>query len=58
MEDRAWRHFDVLMLLATLALGAFGLLMIYSATFGVDDAGFGSLVVRQGIYLVVGFAFC
>ena len=55
MEIRAWRHFDVLMLLATLALGAYGMAMIYSATLDVTSGGLGSLVVRQGIYLGAGF---
>ena len=55
MEIRAWRHFDVLMLLTTLALGGYGLAMIYSATLDVSVVGIGSLVLRQAIYLAVGF---
>jgi rod shape determining protein RodA len=54
VEIRAWRHFDFLMMLATAALGVYGLLMIYSATLGIDGSGFDSRVFRQGIYLVVG----
>jgi rod shape determining protein RodA len=55
VELRAWRHFDVLMLLATLALGAYGLLMIESATYDPTAGGIGSLVVRQAMYLAAGF---
>jgi rod shape determining protein RodA len=55
LEQRAWRHFDVLMLLATIALAGYGLLMIHSATFDVVNTGIGSLVVRQGIYIAAGF---
>lgn len=54
MEIRAWRHFDFLMMLATAALGVYGLLMIYSATLGIDGSGFDSRVFRQGVYLAVG----
>jgi rod shape determining protein RodA len=57
VEIRAWRHFDLLMLLVTVGLGVYGVLMIYSATFGIDDPGLGSRVFRQGVYLAVGLAF-
>ena len=55
MGLRAWRHFDFLMLLATLLLAAFGVAMIYSTTLGTESrGGLDSLVVRQIIFDVIG----
>lgn len=55
---RSWRHFDLLLLLAPLALTLFGLAMIYSSTGGTipSDAAILALpTVRQAIYAFLGF---
>ena len=49
---RAWRSFDPVLLAALLALVAFGLTMIYSAT--VNTAGVGDPVRRQSLSFLVG----
>jgi len=55
VETRAWRHFDVVMILATVALCIYGVAMVYSATLGTEGgSGIDSRVARQVLYLVVG----
>ncbi len=55
METRAWRHFDFVMMLATLALAVYGITMVYSATLGTEGgSGLDSHVIRQIVYVVVG----
>lgn len=57
MEIRIWRHFDMWLLLSTLALVSLGLALIYSATWGgepglpKDDT-----VYRQTAYLLLGLS--
>lgn len=53
------RHIDVSLVLATLALAAFGLLMVFSATRGpVEDGALGdtSFLVKQAAYFGAGLA--
>lgn len=52
MAKRSWRNFDYPLLGAVLALAAYGVVMIYSAT--INTAGIGNPVQRQSLYLVVG----
>lgn len=55
MEAKAWRHFDIPLLLFTLLLIGYGLAMIYSATYQPDKPLTSSdLVVKQAIYALVG----
>jgi len=54
IDRRQLRDLDVGMLVATLALVAFGIVMIYSATQGSDDPGLSPLVKKQ--VLVTGVA--
>ncbi|HNS52033.1 MAG TPA: FtsW/RodA/SpoVE family cell cycle protein [Anaerolineae bacterium] len=54
IDRRAWRSFDLVLFLTLLALVAFGVTMIYSAT--VNTAGVGNPVQRQSIYFLVGLA--
>jgi rod shape determining protein RodA len=49
-----WRNFDYLLLIALLALGAYGVTMIYSATLNTIDLG--SAPRRQAVYVVAGAA--
>lgn len=49
---RAWRSFDLALFVALLALVAFGVTMIYSAT--VNTEGVGNPVRRQILYTLVG----
>jgi rod shape determining protein RodA len=49
-----WRHIDGILLVTTVALGIFGVAMVFSATRGADDAIDTSFVVRQGAFMVVG----
>ncbi len=52
MARRSWRNFDYPLLVALLALSAYGVVMIYSAT--INTAGIGNPVQRQALYLAVG----
>jgi rod shape determining protein RodA len=54
MGKRPWRRFDWMLLGALLALSAYGVIMIYSAT--IDTPGVGDPVQRQSLYLGVGTA--
>jgi rod shape determining protein RodA len=55
LESRIWRHFDFALLSATFALIAFGLAMIYSATYGTEPgATVDPRVIRQFAYAAVG----
>jgi rod shape determining protein RodA len=52
-----WRHLDVVLLGATLAIAGLGLLMVYSASRGdVTSAGLGAtgIVQRQGLFVLGG----
>ncbi len=53
MARRSWRNFDFLLLGALLALSAYGVVMIYSAT--INTLGVGNPVERQTLYVLVGF---
>jgi|DewCreStandDraft_5_1066085.scaffolds.fasta_scaffold00030_186 rod shape determining protein RodA len=55
-EKRNWRSYDPFLLLATLALGVFGVAMIYSATSATSGLGLNSPAVRQGLMLLAGLA--
>ncbi len=53
----AWRHFDPILMLAVLAIGAFGCLMVYTATRDqLEIAGLSPLyyVKKQAIFMVLG----
>ncbi len=52
MARRAWRNFDYLLLAALLALSAYGVVMIYSAT--INTLGLEDPVQRQAIYVATG----
>ena len=52
MARRSWRNFDYLLLAALLALSAYGVVMIYSAT--IDTLGLGNPVQRQAIFVAAG----
>jgi rod shape determining protein RodA len=52
MARRQWRNFDYLLLIALLALAAYGVTMIYSATLNTIDLG--NAPRRQAVYVVVG----
>lgn len=54
-----WRHLDLLLIGATCAVAALGVLMVYSATRSVvDDVGLSSTyyLVRQGVFVLLGLA--
>lgn len=58
MGAKIWRHFDIPILLFTLALIAYGLTMIYSATYQPDRTlNPNDLVVKQAIYAAIGLVF-
>jgi len=54
MDRRVWRHYDLLLALATLLLVLFGLAMIYSATYERSGPGVDPLVYRQAMYAAAG----
>lgn len=54
METRIWRHFDPVLLLAMITLVAYGLAMIYSATYERTSAQIDPLVYHQAIYGLLG----
>lgn len=56
MEIRIWRYFDPLLLLAMVLLVAYGLAMIYSATYERTGIGIDPLVFRAAIYAGIGLA--
>lgn len=49
-----WRHIDVVLVVAVMAIAAFGLLMIHSAT-KTDAAGAAYYVERQAMFCMIGF---
>jgi rod shape determining protein RodA len=49
-----WRHVDVVLVLSVVAIAAFGLLMIHSATKS-DAAGASFFVERQTMFCMIGF---
>jgi rod shape determining protein RodA len=52
-----WRHLDLLLLGATIAVACLGVLMVYSATrWTVDQAGLASTayLVKQGMFVAIG----
>lgn len=52
-----WRHVDGLLVVAVVAIALFGVLMIFSATRGVDDAADTHFLWRQLLFVVVGAGF-
>ncbi len=53
----AWLHIDFLLVLATLALSAIGVAMIYSTTRGIDPAAYDTTFMqRQLIFVMLGAA--
>jgi len=54
MHKRVWRHFDYVLLLATILLIGYGVAMIYSAI--SDSPGLQELPERQAIYAAAGLA--
>jgi rod shape determining protein RodA len=57
-RDRAapWRHVDVVLVVCTVAIGALGALMVYSATKGTGSAPDTSYLKREAVFMVVGAA--
>jgi rod shape determining protein RodA len=55
MQRRSWRKFDPWLLLCALALVAYGLLVIRSAT-ALADQSISAQLLTQGAYVVVGLA--
>jgi rod shape determining protein RodA len=56
-QPMLWRHLDVLMILVVLLIGAFGCLMVYTATRDqLEAAGLSPLyyVEKQAIFMVIG----
>jgi rod shape determining protein RodA len=49
-----WRHVDVTLLVATLALAALGVLMVFSATRGPTDPPRTEFLARQGLFTALG----
>jgi rod shape determining protein RodA len=49
-----WRHVDLVLVLTVVAIAAFGLLMIHSATKS-DAAGAGTFVEKQTMFCMIGF---
>ena len=49
-----WRHVDVVLVFCVLAIAAFGLLMIHSATKS-DATGAGTFVEKQTMFCMIGF---
>jgi rod shape determining protein RodA len=49
-----WRHVDVVLVFTVLAIAAFGLLMIHSATKS-DATGAGTFVEKQTMFCMIGF---
>ena len=50
-----WWHVDLLLSLATAALAAFGIAMVYSATRGIDPENYDRFYLeRQGMFVIVG----
>lgn len=49
-----WKHFDWVLLAATLMLAGFGLMMIYSATSEPGAFAPSSFVIKQAVYLLAG----
>ncbi len=50
----AWRHLDVVLMGAVLAVASLGVLMVYSATRGPTSPYHSSFLVKQGSYVVIG----
>jgi rod shape determining protein RodA len=51
---RVWRHFDYVLLAATILLAVYGVVMIYSATYGSLDPRLQPLWRRQAIFAAIG----
>jgi rod shape determining protein RodA len=54
MDTRVIRYFDLTLFASMVLLVAFGLAMVYSATYETQGAGINPLVYRQAAYAVVG----
>jgi rod shape determining protein RodA len=50
-----WRHVDPALLVCTLGIAGVGLLMVFSATRGPTDPPVTSFLVKQGLFMVIGF---
>ena len=53
-HSAAWRHLDLVLLATVAAISALGLLMVYSATRGVEQPYDTSYVTKQFMFLVLG----
>jgi hypothetical protein len=49
-----WRHIDPILLFCTLAVGALGTLMVFSATKGSDAVADTTFVKKQGLFMLIG----
>src|SRR5262249_32926773 len=54
MDTRVIRYFDLSLFASMVLLVAFGLAMVYSATYETQGAGINPLVYRQAAYAVIG----
>jgi rod shape determining protein RodA len=50
-----WRHVDVVLVLATIAVAGLGILMVYSATRGDANDPTTTFVEKQAMYCMIGF---
>ena len=53
-HSAAWRHLDLVLLATVAAISGLGLLMVYSATRGIEQPYDTSYVTKQFMYLVLG----
>jgi len=49
-----WRHVDPVLLVCTLAVSLLGLIMVFSATRGPTDPPVTSVVLKQGLFMMIG----
>jgi rod shape determining protein RodA len=49
------RHLDVVLIVCTIALGALGVVMVFSSTRGPDSSPDTSFLVKQALFMVIGF---
>ena len=53
-HSAAWRHLDLVLLATVAAISGLGLLMVYSATRGIEQPYDTSYVTKQFMYVVLG----